>query len=96
MDNRKYHRAIFFRAGLYMEDDEKDTGIELYRQLLKMWPNDNMGVRYYIAAVYQGKSVDDVDKMWNWANENQKWDELEKMVETENKKHHFWKVPKDE
>ena len=24
MDNRKYHRAIFFRAGLYMEDDERE------------------------------------------------------------------------
>ena len=96
MDNRKYHRAIFYRAGLHLEDGEREAGIELYRQLLKMWPNDNLGVRYYLAAVYQGKSVDDVDKLWDWANENQKWDELERMVETENKKHHFWEVPKDE
>jgi tetratricopeptide (TPR) repeat protein len=93
MDNRKYHRAIFFRAGLYIEDGEIEKGMELYRQLLKMWPSDNLGVRYYAAAAYAGKSIADVEEMWDFANENQKWDELEKMVIVQNRKHKFWKMP---
>jgi len=59
--------------------------------LLDMCPNDNLGVRYYVAAIYAGRSFKDIDKMWRRANEMQKWDEMEKMVKVQNMKHRFWK-----
>jgi len=95
IDNREYHRAIFFRAGLHIEDGEIELGIDLYRQLLSMNPDDNLGVRYYAAGLYAGKSMSEIEKMWQEANEKQKWNVMEKMVEVENRKHHFWKKPKN-
>ena len=95
LDNRKYHRAIFYRANLYIKDGEKENGIELYRQLLKMWPNDNQGVRYFIAGVYSGKSIREIEDMWDKCNDEQNWEMMEKMLYEQNKKHHFWKQPKE-
>jgi tetratricopeptide (TPR) repeat protein len=91
MENRRFHRAIFFRAGLHIEDGETEQGMELYRQLLSMWPGDNLGVRYYAAAVCAGMSIQQVDDLWDESNEKQNWDELEKMVMVQNRKHKFWK-----
>lgn len=95
MDNRQYHRAIFFRADLHIEDGEEDKAIELYRLLLSMNPNDNLGVRYYLAAIYDGYSLDEIGKMWSDANERQNWNAMEKLVAIQNKKHKFWKEPRE-
>jgi len=95
IDNREYHRSVFFRAGLHIEDGEIELGIDLYRQLLSMNPDDNLGVRYYVAGLYAGKSMSEIEKKWQEANEKQKWNVMEKMVEVENRKHHFWKKPKN-
>ncbi len=96
MENRKYHRAIFFRANLYIDDNEINKGMDLFRDLLRMWPNDNQGVRYFAAGVYAGKSIQEVNDMWDKCNDNQNWDKMEKMLIEQNKKHHFWKMPKEE
>ncbi len=95
IDNRKFHRAIFFRAGLYIEEGEKDKGLSLYRDLLKMWPNDNLGVRYYAAAIYAGKSIADIDNLWDECNEKQDWDRMENLLTEQNRKHNFWKPPRN-
>ncbi len=94
MDNRKFHRAIFFRAGLHVEDGEIEQGMTLYRQLLSMWPNDNLGVRYYAAATCAGVAVSKLDDLWDECNEKQNWDELEQLLKEQNRKHKFWKMPR--
>jgi len=94
LENRQYLRAIFFRAGLHIEEGELEEGIKLHRLLLNICPNDNLGVRYYVAGLYAGKTIEEVDDMQFKANKTQRRDTLEKMVATQNKKHHFWKEPK--
>ncbi|MCX6719083.1 MAG: hypothetical protein NTZ38_01765, partial [Candidatus Taylorbacteria bacterium] len=95
MDNRKYHRAIFYRAGLYIESGDREKGLELYIQLLKMWPNDNQGVRYYAAGVYAGKSISEINDLWDRCNDGQNWDKIERLLSDQNKKHNFWTPPKE-
>lgn len=93
LDNRAYMRAI-----QYMGDDLADSGdkygaMELYKLLLKMNPGDNQGVRYTLAGLYAGISGKEINKMFDEGNKKQNWDELENLVDTQNKKHLFWKKP---
>lgn len=95
IENRAYMRAIQSRAELFVDEGEQDKGIELYRLLLKMNPNDNQGIRYVLSGVYAGISGDEVNAMFDEGNEEQNWDALEKLVITQNKKHKFWLEPRE-
>lgn len=95
IENRAYMRAIHLRADLFIDDEKQDKGIKLYRLLLKLNPNDNQGVRYLLAGVYAEISGDEIDTMFDKGNENQNWDDLEKLVKTQNKKHKFWVEPRE-
>lgn len=95
IENRAYMRAMHLRADLFIEDGEQDKGIELYRLLLKLNPNDNQGVRYLLAGVYSGIGGDEVDAMMDEGNEKQDWSKVEDLVKTQNKKHKFWVEPKE-
>lgn len=93
IDNRQYLRAICEKACLYWDDDENGKAEELFRLLLKLNPNDNQGIRYLIAGIFKGLKGDDINRMFAEGNQNQNWDNLEKLVEEENKKHNFWQEP---
>lgn len=94
IENRAYLRAIHLRADLFIDDGEQDKGIEMYRLLLKLNPNDNQGVRYLLAGVYAGIDGNEVDSMIDEGNEKQDWTNVEKLVKTQNKKYKFWVEPK--
>lgn len=93
IENRQYLRAIFNMATLHIENNEFEKGIVLYRQLLKMCPQDGLGARYYVALLYDGKSINDIEKLWDWSNETQGWKVMEKIFKSQNKIHKFWKEP---
>jgi len=94
LENRAYLRALQYRADLFWDDGKSDDAIKLFRLLLKLNPNDNQGVRYEISALYSGVSGDKLNKMFDEGNEKQDWSKLQKLVEVQNLKHHFWKEPK--
>ena len=93
LENRRFLRAIQWRAEMYIDEGEREKGVELYRQLLRMNPGDNQGVRYVLAGLYAGINGDEVNQMFDEGNEKQNWDKLEKMVKEQNKKRKFWKEP---
>jgi tetratricopeptide (TPR) repeat protein len=94
MENRAYMRAIQYMAEWHWDNGEDEKAIELFRLLLKLNPGDNQGVRYEIAGLYAGVNGDDINDMFDEGNANQNWDNLEILVEEQNKKHKFWKPQK--
>lgn len=90
LDNRAYMRAIQFMAELYWDYGQNEEAAELFRLLLRLNPGDNQGARYEIAALYAGLSGDDVNRMFDEGDAKQNWDELQNLVEEQNKKHKFW------
>ena len=91
LENRAYLRVIQYRADIHIDDGEKDKAEELYRLILKLNPHDNQGVRYVLAGMFAGISGAEVNKMFEYGNKKQDWSKLEKLVETQNNKHRFWK-----
>ncbi|PIQ91667.1 MAG: hypothetical protein COV70_02335 [Parcubacteria group bacterium CG11_big_fil_rev_8_21_14_0_20_39_22] len=92
--NRPFLRAIKYRAGLHAEEGKEKEAIKLYKQILKMNPSDNQGVRYLVAGLYAGISGEEIDTMVDEGNEKQDWDKVENLLKEQNKKHKFWKEPK--
>jgi tetratricopeptide (TPR) repeat protein len=93
LENREYLRAICDKAAVLHKEGKLSEAEELYRVLLKLNPNDNQGVRYLAAGLFEGISPDNIDKMFDEGNLTQNWSKLEKLVERENTKHKFWKGP---
>jgi tetratricopeptide (TPR) repeat protein len=91
LENRAYLRALQYRADLYWDNHENDKAAEIFRLLLKLNPNDNQGLRYEIAGLYAGIDGKKVSRMFDEGNERQNWNELQKLVKDQNKKHHFLK-----
>lgn len=91
MENRAYMRSICDKASTSQIACDVKIADELYRLLLKMNPNDNQGVRYLIAGMYEGKEPYEVDEMFDEGNAKQDWKLLEKMVKKQNIIHKFWK-----
>ena len=95
LENREYLRAMQYMADLYADDKREAEAIELYRLVLKLNPNDNSGTRYVLAGLYAGINGKQINKMFDEGNRTQNWSKLEKLVSEQNKKHNFWKEPKD-
>lgn len=93
LENRAYLRAIQYRADLYADENNKDKATKLYRLLLKLNPSDNQGVRYTLTGIYAGINGKEINQMFDEGNEKQDWSKLQKLVKTQNDKHHFWKEP---
>lgn len=93
IENRAYLRAIQYRADTYWDEFDYKNAEKLFRLLLKLNPNDNQGVRYEIAAMFAGIDGRELNKMFDRCNEKQNWDKIEKLVDTQNTFHKFWKKP---
>lgn len=68
MENRPYLRAICNKAIYFHEDGGLDKAEKLYRLLLKLNPDDNQGVRYLLAALYEKQAPSIVDER-RWGGE---------------------------
>jgi len=90
LDNRAYLRILAHKADYFCDIGKTEEGIELYKLLLKLNPNDNQGIRYLIAGIYKGITGEEVNKMFDEGNRNQNWNKLEDMVEEQNKIYKFW------
>ena len=95
MENRPYLRAICNKAIYFHNDNNLKEAEKLYQLLLKINPNDNQGVRYLLAALYEKQLPEIVDERMHKGNMEQNWEELENMLEKQNKRHKFWKEPKE-
>jgi tetratricopeptide (TPR) repeat protein len=90
IENRRFLRAIQYRADLYADEGNNAKAIEIYRQILAMNSNDNQGIRYVLAGLYAGISGDEINEMFDRCNAHQNWNELEILVKKQNKIHRFW------
>lgn len=93
LENRPYLRAICNKAIYFHEDDKFEEAKKIYHLLLKLNPGDNQGVRYLLAVLYEKQPPNIVDKMMRKGNIKQNWEELENILEKQNRKHKFWKDP---
>ncbi len=89
IENRPYLKSILHMADILILDGHGKEGSSLYKDILRMCPNDNMGVRYMLAGYYAGLDPLEVEDMWRDANKNQTWSRMEKMVEEQEKIHKF-------
>jgi tetratricopeptide (TPR) repeat protein len=60
MPNRPILRIMQMRALQHHEDGNRTEAEELYRLLLKLNPSDNQGIRYLLAALREGRSLDEI------------------------------------
>ncbi len=95
LKNRQYLRAICDKATTSQKTGNLKEAEKLYRLILKLNPRDNQGVRYLIAGMFAGLSPQNIDDMFDEANQSQNWDSLESLVYKQNKKHKFWVIPEE-
>jgi len=61
IENRHIIRMIFnFAMFIWANDDDKDIALNIFMELLKSNPNDNIGARYSIVAILEGFESQDV------------------------------------
>lgn len=95
MENREYLRALCNKAMQYHEDGLLPEAEELYRLILRLNPNDNQGVRYFLAGLFARLLPEDVDALMEKGNRSQDWSGIERLLKTQNAKYRFWKEPKE-
>lgn len=95
-EHRPYLRSILGMATLFHAEDNKREAEKLYRDLLKANPYDNQGVRYLLAALFAGWPPEKADELTEEGNELQDWTKMEVLLAKQNKKHKFWKEPREE
>jgi len=95
LENRQYLRSIAEKAFAEWEDGNKKEAEKLMRLILKMNPNDNQGIRFCLAGMFADITPEEVDRQTDRGNALQDWNERENMLARENKKHKFWKRPKE-
>ena len=87
LENRQYLRAIHCHGLMLWRQKKINKAMELFSILLKLNKADNQGIRYLIAAIYEGISY---EKMEHHDHE------LEKIFQKQNKIHQFFTWEEDE
>jgi len=96
VDNRQYFRALYYKAEKCHRSGDRKRAEELYRLLLKLNPNDNIGARYYISGLFAGLMPQDIDRFFDEGNRLRNWDKLEYLLYEQNEKHGFFEYPEEE
>lgn len=94
LDNRAYLRVIAHKADFLCDEGRLEEATALYKVLLKLNPNDNQGIRYILAGLYEGITGEDINRMFDEGNATQDWSKLEDLVRRQNTIHKFWKKPR--
>jgi len=97
LENRHIIRTILNKAISFWMKEQTDEALEIFRNLLKTNPGDNVGARYFLLAIKMGMSFDEHEDRFNkggyydldvnkWFNEHnpkfpQEFDEWRKEVE---------------
>jgi len=85
LENRQYLRAMHGHGLLLWRENKSGEAMEIFKLMLKLNPGDNQGIRYLVAAIYEGLSW---EKMPDFDEGQEK---LEKMFVRQNKKHGFFR-----
>lgn len=87
LENRQYLRAMHCFGLMLWKESKNEEAMKIFKSILKLNKNDNQGIRYLIAALYEGLSWEKMPDL------DDKADELEKLFEKQNKIHKFfeWK-----
>jgi len=88
-ENRPYLWAIQGLALLFWREYEIEKAKELFILLLNLNPGDNQGIRYCLAAIYKGLTWEDFGKIENKCTETGDYDDLDKIVNEQNKFYKF-------
>jgi tetratricopeptide (TPR) repeat protein len=56
LENRSIYRLIYNYADMLWFAEENDKALNIFKKLLKINPNDNLGVRYAICGMLEGYS----------------------------------------
>jgi tetratricopeptide (TPR) repeat protein len=62
LENRQYLRAIHYHGLVLWRDGNADEAMKLFKLLLQLNNNDNQGIRYLVAAIYEGISWDNLEE----------------------------------
>lgn len=77
LENRHIIRTILNKAISLWESNHIDEALNLFRNLLKTNPNDNIGARYYILAIRMNMSLEKFEKRFDrggyYDNELPQW-----------------------
>ena len=65
LENRHIIKAILNRAILYWDEGQSKNALGLFRKLLHLNPNDNIGARDYILAIRMKMTFDQFEKRFN-------------------------------
>jgi len=71
IENRQYLRALENMASMYNTDNNIKEAEEIYKLILRLNPNDNQGIRYYLAGLYEGLTPSDIDLMFKEGDRKQ-------------------------
>ncbi len=91
-ENRPYLRAVQGLSLVFWRNDELVRAKELFSLLLKINPNDNQGIRYCMAATYNGLNWEQFGKIEDACTRKRDYTELDNLLEKQNKTFNFWKV----
>jgi len=61
LENRHIIRTLLNKGVSFWEEGNTEEALKIFRNLLRMNPNDNPGVRYYILAVRMGMSLEEFE-----------------------------------
>ena len=95
INNRQFLRIIDFKACLCFEKGDKKQAEKLYKLLLKLNPNDNQGIRYFLAGLYENISPKEIHSMFEEGNKKQDWDKIENLFDRQNKIYKFFKYEEE-
>lgn len=90
IENRQYLRALENIASLYNIDQNIEEAEEIYKLILRLNPNDNQGIRYYLAGLYEGLFIEDIEIMFKEGDQKQDWSKLEDLVKRQSMLHNFF------
>jgi len=77
LENRHIIRTLVNKGISLWDEGDTEEALKIFRKLLKMNPNDNPGVRYFILAIRMGMSLGEFDKKFDkggyWTSEIVEW-----------------------
>jgi len=84
LENRQYLRAIFYFGLALWRENNAEEAKRLFTLSLNLNREDNLGVRYILAAVYEGLNWNEYDHLED--------DKIEEVLERQNNVHGFFEV----
>ena len=96
LKNRPYLLSLQGLGLICWRENEIEEAKKLFELLLTLNPNDNQGIRYCMTAIYMGLAWDKLGKIEERCANKGEYDELDNLLNEQNKIHNFWKAPEED